>query len=63
MVFICNNESSVHYGRTKADIHKQMKSENYDFDSWCDRAPAMWINIPDSLYNAIIKNSSPRHHS
>ena len=27
----------------------EMKLSNYDFHSWCERAPAMWINIPTPL--------------
>ena len=39
----CNNKSSVHYWKTKYEIMNLMKMENYDFDSWCVRAPAMWV--------------------
>ena len=49
MVLICNNNSSVHYGKTMMDIQMEMKLENYDFHSWCDRAPAMWVDIAPPL--------------
>ena len=58
MVIMCNNKRSVHYGKTMMDIQIQMELENYDFHSWCERAPAMWINIPYSLYYGIKLNET-----
>ena len=47
IIIICNNKNSVYYGHTKDYIIKEMQKTNYDFDSWCSRAPAMWISYDD----------------
>ena len=52
MIFIiCNNKNSIYYGHTKDYIIKEMQKTNYDFDSWCNRAPAMWIYYDDTNYD------------
>ena len=40
---ICNNKNSIYYGKSMDYIIKEMKKTNYDFYSWIERSPAMWI--------------------
>ena len=46
MVLVCGNKNSVHYYRSKIDIINEMEKDNYDFDVWCIRCPANWIDVP-----------------
>ena len=51
IIIICNNKNSIYYRKAKVDIIKEMYKTNYDFHSWCIRAPAMWISYDDTNYD------------
>lgn len=44
-MLVCDNNASIYYRKSMDYIKEEMKKTNYDFDSWCVRAPAMWTEV------------------
>ena len=41
---VCGNKGSIHYKKRYSEIKEEMIETNYDFEAWCKRCPAKWIN-------------------